>query len=241
MIIYKQEENMKILEDEGFCTACNVYGEYKYGEENYSFIKKNLDNYKKYKDIYVYKCPNCGFISTDISGEEGVFCDKIKDSYEYKQLLDYSYLKGLDKELYEYHSQDIMANLLEAYSLILLDTKNYEKYIRVVNRAIELKQIMKRKYKLSQDEIAGEDENDNEYEKLYELIDESIETNRKQIDYYYEYVENKDVFLKLIYVETLIGLNRRAEARKLYEEIIRKYKLSQDLKEYFENEFKIED
>ena len=161
---------MKIVEDEGFCTSCAIFGEYRRGEEDYSLIKKDLNNYKKYKEIYVYKCPNCGFISTDISGEEGILCSDIVNSYEYKQFLDYSYLNGLDKELYEYHSKDIMANYLEAYSLALLKTKNYEKYVRAINRCIELKEIMIRKYKKSQDELGGEEENDDKYEKLYELI-----------------------------------------------------------------------
>ncbi|MBO7527684.1 MAG: hypothetical protein J6T74_07320 [Clostridia bacterium] len=225
---------MKIIEDEGFCTSCGIFGEYRRGEEDYSLLSKDLDNYKKYKDVYVYKCPNCGFISSDISCEEGVLCSDVKDSYEYKQLLDYAYLKGIDKELYEYHSNDIMANYLEAYSLVLLKMKDFEKYIRAINKAIELKEVMIRKYKKSQDELGGEEENDDKYEKLYELIKESISTNRKQIDYYYDFVESKNVFLNLVYIENLIAQNKQQQAKSLFEKINKKYKLSDDLKTYIQ-------
>ena len=225
---------MKIIEDEGFCTSCGIFVEYRRGEEDYSLLSKDLDNYKKYKDVYVYKCPNCGFISSDISCEEGVLCSDVKDSYEYKQLLDYAYLKGIDKELYEYHSNDIMANYLEAYSLVLLKMKDFEKYIRAINKAIELKEVMIRKYKKSQDELGGEEENDDKYEKLYELIKESISTNRKQIDYYYDFIESKNVFLNLVYIENLIAQNKQQQANSLFEKINKKYKLSDDLKTYIQ-------
>ena len=225
---------MRIVEDQGFCTCCGRFADFKYGEENYSLIKKNLDNYKKYKDIFVFQCRTCGFVSTNLTAEEGVLYGDVKDSYEFKQLINYSYLNELDKELYDNHSQDVPANLYEAYSLVAMQT-----FIRSLNKSIELKLIMARKYKISKDELGGEEENDDEYEELDSLIKQSVLSNRKQIEHYFDYVENKNVFLKLIKIENLIGLNENATALKLYTDILRCNKLEPDLKKYFEQLLKI--
>lgn len=224
---------MRIVEDEGFCTCCGRYQELKYGEDNHSLVKKDLENYKKYKDLFVYECSNCGFISTNITGEEGVLYGDVKDGYEYKSLYEYAYLKGLDKELYDCHSADVPANMFEAYALVQLESKNYEMFVRVINKTIELKQIMLKKYKRSQDELGGEEENDDEYENLYNLINLSIDANRKQIDYYYHFAENKNVYLKLIYIENLVALNTLDEAKKVFEEVTDRYSLDKDLNNYF--------
>lgn len=230
---------MKIIEDEGFCTCCGRHTEYRAGEENFSLIKKNLESYKNYKDIFVDECPSCGFISTDITNEEGVLYGGVKDTYEFKQLFSYAYLNGLDEDLYENHSADIPANYYEAYSLVCLAEKDYEKFIRVLNKAIELKIIMARKYRRSQHELGGEEDNDDDYDELDRLIKESIDSNRKQIDYYYSMIENKNVFVKLVYIENLIGLGDMAKAIYEYEMIDKKVKLNGDLKEYFTKALKI--
>lgn len=224
---------MKIVEEEGFCTCCGKYCSYNYGDENYSLIKKDLNNYKKYKDIYVYDCPNCGFISTDIAGEDGILMSEDKDTYEYRQLISYAYLQGLDKELYESHSNDIPANYYEAYAYSLQKLQMYEKCIRTLNKCIELKTIMKNKYRLSQDELGGEEENDDEYEKLYALIDESIDVNCRQIDYMYNLVDIKNVYLNLLYVENLIRMDSKVKAVETFNQIIKKNNIQDDLKKYF--------
>lgn len=223
---------MKIMDDEGFCTCCGAYGEYKYGDDDYSLLNKNLSNYKKYKDVFVYECPNCGFISTDITNEEGVLYGDERNTYEFKQLYNYAYLDGLDKDLYERHSDNIPANLLEAYSQVLIKANDYEKLVRVLNKCIELKLIMARLYRRSQDELGGEEENDDEYDKLDSLLKESIDTNRRQIDFYYNYIPSKNIYVKLIYLENLAFLGKKAEANMLFEQICRKTMLSQDLKDY---------
>ena len=223
---------MKILEDEGFCTSCGAYGEYKYGDDDYSLLVKNLVNYNKYKDIFIYECPNCGFISTDITNEEGVLYGGEKNTYEYKQLYNYAYLKGLDKELYERHSDNVPANMYEAYAQVLIKSGDYEKLIRVLFRCIDLKLMMAKMYRHSQDELGGEEENDDEYDELDLLIKESIEINRKQIDYYYGFVTSKNIYLKLIYIENLVALGKRAEASMLFDQICRKIMISKDLKDY---------
>lgn len=230
---------MRIVEDEGFCTSCGRYAEIKIGQENFSLLKKDLDNYKKYKDIYVFRCRTCGFISTDISGEEGVLCGGIQNGYEFNQILNYAYLQGIDKELYDNHSADVPANLYEAYSLICERGKNYESLVRTLNKSIELKVIMARKYKISKDELGGEEENDDEYEKLDQLIKESIQTNRKQIDYYYDFIENKNLFVKLVYIENLVNMGEMSKALKHFTDITRKVKLENDLEDYFKHLLKI--
>ena len=225
---------MKILEDQGFCTCCGNFANYSYGDENFSVVTKDLASYKKYKDIFVYKCPKCGFISTDITGVEGVMFGNIVNSLEYKNALNYAYLEGLDRELYECHSEAIPANLYEAYSFVCLAEKDYEKYIRTLNKAIELKEVMARKYRLSQDELGGEEDNDDLYDKLDGLIKKSIETNLQQIDFYYTQLDNKNIFVSLIYLENLVKLGKKDEAIKIFNQIIKKYSLKEDLKNYIE-------
>lgn len=224
---------MRIVEDEGFCTCCGNLAEYKFGDENYSLVTKDLSNYKNYKDIYVYKCPNCGFISTDITGVEGVLFGDIRNSLEYKNALNYKYLEGLDKELYNNHSDEVPANLYEAYSFICLASSDYEKYIRVINKTIELKEIMVKKYRHSQDELGGEEDNDDLYDKLDEMIKNSIETNRKQIDFYYTQLEHKSFFANLIYIENMAKMDKKEEANKLFNKLSKSILIKEDLKKYF--------
>ena len=85
---------MRVLEDEGFCTCCGNYAEYSYGDEDFSLVTKDLKNYNNYKNLYVYKCPKCGFISTDITSIDGVISGEVRNSLEYKNALNYSYLQG---------------------------------------------------------------------------------------------------------------------------------------------------
>ena len=224
---------MKIIEDEGFCTSCGRHLDFNYGEENFSLITKDFKNYNNYKDIYVYSCPNCNFVSTNISSEEGVLYSGVKDTEEYVSVIEYSYLNGLDKELYDNHSENNPANLYEAYSLICLAQKDLEKYVRTLNKCADLKEILARSYKLSQHELGGEEENDDQYEELNILILNSIEENRKHIVAMYNHIDIKNVFLSLIIVENLAKLKRLYEARDLYTKLAKKYTLSADLKKYF--------
>ncbi len=229
---------MNILEDEGFCTCCGNFATYSYGDENYSLITKDLSNYNKYKDIYVYRCPNCGFISTDITGIEGVLYGEVLNSLEFKNTLKYKYLEGLDKELYNNHSSEIPANIYEAYSFVCIEAKDYEKLVRVINKTIELKTIMANRYRKSQDELGGEEDNDDLYDKLDKLIKDSIEINSKQIDFYFSQLDRSNIFLKLIYIENLARLGKKEEAKKLFQKITNKYLLKDDLKIYIADSIK---
>lgn len=226
---------MKILQDEGICTCCGAYSEYNYGDENFSLVNKDLTNYNNYKNIYVYKCPNCGFVSVDITGIDGVLCNDIKNTLEYKEALNYTYLKGLDKELYNNHSAEVPANLYEAYAYVCLKAKDYELFIRTLSKAIELKLVMARKYRRSQDELNGEEDNDDLYDDLDKLIKQSIDANRQQIDYYYTQIERKNLFVKLLYVENLVALDKKKDAKTLFDILQKAYTLKSDLKNYFNN------
>ncbi len=231
---------MNILQDEGYCNACKEYCTFVMGEDNFNLLKKDLENYKRYKDIFVYSCPNCGFPSSDITSEEGDIYNKIKTLQAYKDIIDYADLKGLDKELYEHHSADIPANLYEAYVLIALAQKDYEKAIRLTYKAISLKQIMARKYRISKAELGGEEDNDDEYDKLDLLIQQSIDGNRQQIEKYYNQVENKSIFLKLLYIENLANMCKLSDAKKEFLLLIKKISISKDLKDYFNNLIKLD-
>lgn len=224
---------MKILQDEGFCTCCGNYSEYNYGDENYSMVTKDLNNYNKYKDVYVYKCPNCNFISTDITGVEGVIFGQVRNSLEYRNALSYADYHGLDQLLYNKHSSEVPANLYEAYAFICLASKDYEKYIRIVNKAIELNQLMLRKYTRSQDELGGEEENDDQYDKLYGLIKANIKTHCEQIGFYFTQIERPSFFAKMLYIENLCKLDKKEEAQALFNKISKKTLMQADLKNYF--------
>jgi len=224
---------MKVLQDQGFCTCCGNYAEYKFGQENYSMIDKNLENYKKYKDIYVFKCSKCGFASTDITCVEGVLSGEILKTYEFKQLLECSFLNGINYKLPNDYTEKVPVGMYEAYSQILLDVKDYEKYIRIINWVIELKEILKINYMDLCEEFAESDGNETDYKELFELIDKSIDSNRQQIDYYFGLLENKNVFITLIYIENMIALGKKAEATVLLKEIKDKKRLEDDLIEFF--------
>ena len=137
--------------------------------------------------------------------------------------------------MYDNHSASVPANLYEAYAYVCLKEKDYEKFVRSLNKAIELKLIMARKYRRSQDELGGEEDNDDLYDDLDKLINQSIEANRKQIDYYYTQIENKNLFVKLLYIENLIALNKKQDATNLYNILEKSYVIKNDLKSYFNN------
>ena len=160
-------------------------------------------------------------------------CGDIKNSLEYKEALNYTYLNGLDKELYDNHSSEIPANLYEAYAYVCLKENEYEKFIRALYKAIDLKLIMARRYRRSQDELGGEEDNDDLYDELDKLIKQSIEANRRQIDYYFTQLETKNVFINLIYIENLVAIGKKSEAKQFYNQINKNYMLKEDLKKYF--------
>lgn len=229
---------MKVLDKVGECSCCGKTCSYYQSVEDYSSLDKDLVSYRKFKDVYVYACPNCGFVSTDISGFDGAVFGNIKDSYEYKQIINYAYLNGLDKELYDCHSEKIPANLVEAFALVNLKSQEYEMFIRATNKAIELKQVMLREYKRSQDELGGEEDNDEDYETLYDLIKESLKCNYQQIDYYYHFCENCNFYTSLIYIENLVRLNKIKDAEELFNNITSNRTINSDLKDYFKKLFK---
>lgn len=225
---------MKILEDEGFCTCCGAHGEYQYGEENYSLLKKDLENYKRYKDIFVYECPNCGFVSTDITNEEGVLYGPLRKNKEFKEAYNLKYLKNLDKELYAGDFSEIPVNLYEAYSYVLEKSGDFEKKIRVLCKCIYLKEVMLRNYHRGQAELGGEEENDDEYEEFYTLLNQSINKNIKEIISCGEKITNLNLYDKLIIAESFIKLGKKAEAGKIVNDVISKNHAKEDLKKYFE-------
>lgn len=227
---------MKIIQDEGFCTCCGNYSEYNYGDENYSLLAKDLKSYNNYKDIYVYRCPKCGFISTDITGVEGVMYGVVRNSLEYKNAFNCEYLQGLQNEsICEDLTKVVPANYYEAYSFVCLAEKDYEKYIRTVAKAIELKEVLIRKYKAEQDEDSLEDDEEikDYYNEVIDLINKSIQTNRQQIDFYFTQTESKNLFLKLMYLENLAKLNKKEEAQTLFNKLNKNILLKEDLKQYF--------
>lgn len=222
---------MKVKEDQGFCTCCGTLTNYKYGQENFSIILKNLENYKKYKNIFAYKCKNCGFVSTDISGTEGVLYGDIKNTYEFKQLDSNAYLSDIIDKYEEDYTQMFPVGMYEAYSLILIEAKDYEKLVRLLSTVIDYKLSMKRKYRDYALEVEGDKE---VLEEITSRIDASIQTNREQIDYYFPFLENRNTYSTLIYIENMIEMGKVAEALVLLKQVSEKKRLEDDLIEYFQ-------
>ena len=101
-------------------------------------------------------------------------------------------------------------------------------------KTIELKQVLIRKYQASQDEDSFEDDEvKNYYDEVIDLINKSIQINREQIDFYFTQTELKNVFLKLLYIENLINLNKNDEAQNLFNKLTKSIILKEDLKQYF--------
>jgi len=233
---------MDIIKDIGTCTCCNNYCEYIYGKENFNNIEKTLDNYNNYKDIYVYKCPKCGFVSTDITGKEGVLASSLISTKQYNDYLNNSYLNGFDEEsLDEQHSKAVPAYLYEAYSLICLEMKDYEKYIRVMNKCIELKEMTIRKYRFSQAECAEEDENDEEYEAIISLIKKSIQKNSMELNNNFSNLKIGNFFTIVIFAENLIRLNQLDKAKKIIDSLRNDINVNKDLVDYLDQKVNYED
>ena len=95
---------MLINKKTDYCSYCGTYCEHNYGEENYNAKQLDLDNYFKYKDIYVYKCPKCEMVSTDLATEDKKLFDAIINTDRYSNVVTYEYLEGLDLELFENHT-----------------------------------------------------------------------------------------------------------------------------------------
>jgi len=131
-------------------------------------------------------------------------------------------------DVYENHSRAVPAYLYEAYAFTCLKANNFEKYIRVMNKCIELKEMTVRKYLFSQAECAEEDENDEEYETIINLIKKSIYENSLTLNKYFLKLDNKTLFFRLIFLENLIRINKFKEV----EELIEKMELDDEMVKY---------
>lgn len=226
---------MKIKEDTGFCTCCGTYQDLEYGEENHSFLKKDLTNFNNYKKIFVFRCPNCNFVNVNITDELGILYHDIVKDKDYIDDLNYSCLEGLDKQLWEMHSENINANEYEAYALMCIKDENIQNAIRALYESNRLYEMMARKYRYSQDELGGEEDNDAEYERLDDLINYRIDKNYDKILELLKSKHKKNIFEELIRIELLNKLGAKNEAKSQFEDICKKHSLAQDLREYFAN------
>ena len=221
---------MVIKEKNGVCVGCGHELALKFGQEDFDSNVINLENYKKYKDIYVCECPFCGLASTDLSKNLGVL--STKGTLKYQSAYSYAYLKGLNETLYENHSEGVPANLYECFAIYCEQT-DPEMCVRALNKTVELKLIMARKYRRSQDELGGEEENDAEYDELDALIKSSIKQNVKELLSVFTQIANPSIFLQLIVVENLARSKKFDQANILLTRAQSKHELDADLAEYF--------
>lgn len=220
------------------CSCCGRNCELNYGVENFEINELNLKNYLAYKDIYAFKCSKCGLISTDISaaGEHNLF-ESVKNTDEFNDAMNYTYLEGLNNELYENHSEGVPVNIYDAYSVMLQNSNDREKYLRVLNHTIELKTMMIDKYRYDLEE--DYDEQDAEiFEELEELVYDNIEDSRNLFIDEVARLEDCNIFLLLMAIENFAGLDKYKEAKKQFlilKEELKNIKLSKDLTDYFDN------
>lgn len=216
-----------------YCSCCGNYTEFHYGTDDYDLSKLDLDNYLKYKDIYVYTCAKCGMISTDLSKEDKSLFDSIKNTDRYNDVMTYEYLQGYDLELFENHTRSVPANLYESFAMMYENSSNKEIYLRALHKSIELKEIILEKYA---DEIEEDDEYDEEtYSKLEDLMIENIENARKRYVNEFLKYEDKNAFLFLMFVENLINLGEVESARDNLEWLISNSNISDDLIDYIKD------
>ena len=227
---------MEVKNKFDYCGNCRTYCEYLFGEENY-FSELNLENYRKYKDLYVYKCPKCGNISVDLSNEtDAEVYSTLKDDEKFNEILDYDYLDGLDLQIYESHTRTVPANLYEAYSLIEKEQGNMEMYFRALNKSIELKEMIIQKYELTLEED-GDEEDEGVLQELSEMLYDNIDECREQLISDFNNYQTGNTFLFLIYVENLAKLGKFNEAKKHFDYVLKNSKIEYDLQKYFENMF----
>jgi hypothetical protein len=228
---------MEIKNKIGHCSYCGHNCEFNYGVESYNQAILNLESYTNYKDVYVYRCRKCGLISTNLSGLDNIWYEKVKDSHEFNDALEYAYLNGLNNELYENHSEGVPANIYDAYTVMMKESDNKELYLRALNRTIELKELMLQKYQLDAENEYEEDELEI-FEELEERLYENIDESRDEfIDEVTRDVDS-NIYLYLMAIENLCAFEDydcHKDAKKRFALVKKQINLSEDLLEYFNN------
>lgn len=218
-----------------FCISCGKYCEQNIGVENYDLSVLDLKNYSNYKDLYVYECPTCGLVSFNLSRQQDAdkFL-KIKDTEVYQDIMDYSYLEGLDLQLFECHTKSVPANQYEVYAKMLENTPDTELYLRALNKSIELKEAILNKYTQTVAED-GDSEDEEILEDLRELLLENIDENRKLFLVNFWEFKAENIFLYLMAVENLAKLGDVNQAEKYFELLASDNKFDEDLVNYFKD------
>lgn len=220
---------MEIKNKIDYCGNCKTYSQFHFGTENYNPLKYDLESYKNYKDIYVYRCPTCGNISVDISNlsDAKIFSEQ-KNSEKFLDILDYGYLDGLDLELFENHTTSVPANLYEIYAEIQKEQNNFEQYFRAMNKSIELKEMIIQKYAVS----VEEDNDSEDYDilnDLSELMYDNIYEKREELCNTFSKLDKPNLFVCLIFIENLAKLGNISEAKEYFKALQTNYNLEEDL------------
>lgn len=218
------------------CSCCGQNTEIYYGIDNYDSKIYDLNNYLKFKDIYVYRCYNCGMVSVDISKENNFLYDDVKNSNEFINAYNYRYLLGFNDMLYENHSESVPANIYDAYTIMLKHSDNLELYLRTLNKTIELKQVMLRKYDKDVAEEGDQEEDLEIFNQLKDLMNKNIRSQQEEFIQSFKKLKNKSIFLYLTYIENLTYINKK-EAMIQFNKLASSVKLNDDLIEYIQMKF----
>ena len=196
-------------------------------------MNPTLESYLNYKDIFVYTCPKCGMISSDLAANnDHLLYNKVKDSEEFRDVLDYSYLEDTHLLFCETHYKTVPSNIFDAYTFMYKNSLQKEKYLRLLNKSVEQKLLMLERYVMTVEEDQDEEDFEN-FKELKYFIQTNIEEYRKEFINEYLNFEDKNIFLHLIFIENLMYLNEVEEAKKQFNWLNTKIKLNSDLYKYF--------
>lgn len=215
----------------GTCSCCGNNSELRYGEDNFDLSKHDLKNYLAYKDVYVYKCPKCGFISTDITSSDNLLYNRVKNLQEFADIEDYAYLEGLNELFYENHSKTLPANIYDAYAFMYKSSQHNEMFLRATNKAIEQKIALVKRYEFEVHEDGDKEDREN-LKELEELMFDNISEQATEFISCYVGFVHKNLFLDLMYVENLVYLNELDEAKKQFRRLQENNQIEKDLLDY---------
>ena len=190
--------------------------------------------YKNYIDYDLQVCSNCGYISENIETIANLTYNIIKNTKEFNNVLNYSYLNDYTKNIDTQKLYSYPDHLYECYGMIPESSMHIDHAIRAYFRCVVLKEtIVKRYQKERQEDIDEFDDIEvQNYKNLEEAITQSIKTNLiKIIELYPKSSQQK--FINIIYIECLLRFFKVKDAENVYNQI--KNKIDNQLRQYIEN------
>lgn len=188
----------------------------------------NLENYKNYLQFNLEVCNNCAFVSEDISADSLSY-NSVKNNSNYISASGYSFLDQQSKTFAKKWLQAYPANIFECYAIIKINCFDFDGAIKSYFRSAQM--LVAIKNSLNNEKLEDlEDLKENQID-LYNNLDAKISNKIQDILQKIVELKNnpiKNLYTKIIIVESLIGLNKLEQAI----EILNTLKLPQDIIDY---------